>query len=237
MSERFAALQEALGLEALPQRLECFDISHTGGEAAVASCVVFDQNGPLRSDYRRFNIEDITPGDDYAAMRQAVTRRYTRLKRGEARLPDVLFIDGGRGQVAQAEAVLRELQVSGVAVLGVAKGPERRPGMETLFLVGGDPEGFRLPPDSPALQLIQQIRDEAHRFAITGHRGRRAKARTRSTLEDIPGIGPARRRSLLRQFGGLQGVARAGVEDLASVPGISRELAQRIYDTFHGETD
>jgi excinuclease ABC subunit C len=237
MSERFAALQEALGLEALPQRLECFDISHTGGEAAVASCVVFDQNGPLRSDYRRFNIEDIVPGDDYAAMRQAVTRRYTRLKRGEARLPDVLFIDGGRGQVAQAEAVLRELQVNGVVVLGVAKGPERRPGMETLLLAGGDPEGFRLPPDSPALQLIQQIRDEAHRFAITGHRGRRAKARTRSTLEDIPGIGPARRRSLLRQFGGLQGVARAAVEDLASVPGISRELAQRIYDTFHGETD
>ena len=237
MSERFVALQEALALEVLPQRLECFDISHTGGEATVASCVVFDQNGPLRSDYRRFNIEDITPGDDYAAMRQAVTRRYLRLKRGEARLPDVLFIDGGRGQVAQAEAVLRELQVSGVLVLGVAKGPERRPGMETLFLAGGDAEGFRLPPDSPALQLIQQIRDEAHRFAITGHRGRRARARNRSALEDIPGIGPARRRTLLRQFGGLQGIARAGVEDLAGVPGISRELAQRIYDTFHGKTD
>ena len=235
MSERFAALQDALGLDALPQRMECFDISHTGGEATVASCVVFDQSGPLRSDYRRFNIEDITPGDDYAAMRQAVTRRYLRLKKGEAKLPDILFIDGGKGQLAQAEAVLKELQVSGVLLVGVAKGPERNAGLATLFVSGGVSEGVHLSPDSPALQLIQQIRDEAHRFAITGHRGRRAKARNRSALEDIEGIGPARRRTLLRQFGGLQGIARAGVEELARTPGISVELAQRIYDTFHGK--
>ncbi len=235
MSDRFTALQDALGLDALPQRLECFDISHTGGEATVASCVVFDQNGPLRSDYRRFNISDITPGDDYAAMRQAVTRRYLRLKKGEAKLPDILFIDGGKGQLAQADAVLKELQVSGVFLVGVAKGPERKPGLETLFISGGAPEGVNLAADSPALQLIQQIRDEAHRFAITGHRGRRAKARNRSALEDIEGIGPVRRRTLLRQFGGLQGIARAGVEELARTPGISIELAQRIYDIFHGK--
>jgi excinuclease ABC subunit C len=229
---RFTELQDALGLEQLPERLECFDISHTMGEATVASCVVFDRNGPLKSDYRRFNIEDITPGDDYAAMRQALMRRYLKLKKGEGRLPDVLFIDGGKGQLRQADDVLEELQIDGITVIGVAKGRERKPGMETLFL-SGRRAPVRLAQDSPALQLIQHIRDEAHRFALTGHRGRRAKARNRSPLEDIPGIGAVRRRNLLRQFGGLQGLARAGVEDLARIPGISRELAERIYNTLH----
>jgi excinuclease ABC subunit C len=240
---RFEALQEVLQLDSPPQRLECFDISHTQGEATVASCVVLDTTGPVKSDYRRFNIEDITPGDDYAAMRQALLRRYTRLKKGEGKLPDVLLIDGGKGQVSEAEAVLEELQISGVTLLGVSKGPARRPGEEQLILSSTTEEGTLLredtprilPADSPALHLIQQIRDEAHRFAITGHRQRRAKARNTSVLEGIAGLGPKRRQILLKQFGGLQEVARAGVEDLASVPGISKQLAQRVYDVFHVE--
>jgi len=243
---RFEALQDVLQLDSPPQRLECFDISHTQGEATVASCVVLDTTGPVKSDYRRFNIEDITPGDDYAAMRQALLRRYTRLKKGEGKLPDILLIDGGKGQVSEAEAVLEELQISGVTLLGVAKGPARRPGEEQLILSAalstakGAPGTLLreetpriLPADSPALHLIQQIRDEAHRFAITGHRARRAKARNTSVLEGIAGLGPKRRQTLLKQFGGLQEVARAGVEDLASVPGISKQLAQRVYDVFH----
>jgi excinuclease ABC subunit C len=229
---RFEALQDALELEALPQRLECFDISHTMGEATVASCVVFDRNGPLKSDYRRFNITGITPGDDYAAMQQALSRRYTRLKSGEGKLPDVLFIDGGRGQVAEALKVIEELQVEGVSVVGVAKGPSRKAGLERLVVGGIE---FTLRADSPALHLIQQIRDEAHRFAITGHRQQRARKRSRSPLEAVEGVGPKRRRELLRHFGGLQGIARAGVEDLARVPGISRALAQRLYDAFHNQ--
>lgn len=233
--QRFEALQEALALDQRPERIECFDISHALGEATVASCVVFNTEGALKSDYRRFNIEGIIPGDDYAALHQALTRRYTRLKQGEGALPDILLIDGGKGQVAQAVAVLEELQIEGVRIIGVAKGPERRPGAETLFL-SPSLRPFILPADSPALHLIQQIRDEAHRFAITGHRQRRSKTRNRSPLEDIAGLGPKRRRLLLSQFGGLQEVARAGVEDLAKVNGISRELAQRIYDVFHGET-
>jgi excinuclease ABC subunit C len=230
--KRFESLQDVLQLENLPQRMECFDISHSAGEATVASCVVFDQQGPLKNDYRRFNITDITPGDDYAAMHQALLRRYTRLKQGEGKLPDVLFIDGGKGQLAQAENVLNELQVEGVTLIGVAKGADRKPGMETLFLSGSE-RPFILPADSPALQLIQQIRDEAHRFAITGHRQRRGKARTTSILEGIKGLGAKRRQQLLTQFGGLQELTRAGVEDLARIRGISRELAQRIYDTLH----
>lgn len=233
--QRFEALQEALALDQRPERIECFDISHTLGEATVASCVVFNTEGALKSDYRRFNIEGVIAGDDYAALHQALTRRYTRLKQGEGALPDILLIDGGKGQVAQAVAVLEELQIEGVRIIGVAKGPERRPGAETLFL-SPSLRPFILPADSPALHLIQQIRDEAHRFAITGHRQRRGKTRNRSPLEDIAGLGPKRRRLLLSQFGGLQEVARAGVEDLAKVNGISRELAQRIYDVFHGET-
>lgn len=230
---RFEALQDALGLDSLPQRLECFDVSHTQGEATVASCVVMDTTGPVKSDYRRFNVEDITPGDDYGAMRQALTRRYTRLKKGEGKIPDVLFIDGGKGQVSQAEAVFEELQITGVALLGVAKGPDRKPGQEVLVLSGNKAPSI-LPSHSPALHLIQQIRDEAHRFAITGHRQRRARARTTSVLEGIEGLGPKRRQSLLKQFGGIQEVARAGIEDLARIPGISKSLAQRVYDVFHG---
>ncbi|MEW6647832.1 MAG: excinuclease ABC subunit UvrC [Pseudomonadota bacterium] len=231
---RFEALQEALHLEAMPQRIECFDISHTMGERTVASCVVCDWEGPVKSDYRRYNIEDITPGDDYAAMHQALTRRFRRLQEGEGRAPDILLIDGGLGQVQQAHDVLEELAVAGILVVGVAKGPTRKAGLEQLVLSGGEAPTI-LPPESPALHLIQQVRDEAHRFAITGHRQRRAKARRTSSLEDVPGLGPKRRQQLLRQFGGLQEVARAGVEDLAKVHGISRQLAQRIYDALHPE--
>ncbi|OQX36751.1 MAG: excinuclease ABC subunit C, partial [Candidatus Sedimenticola endophacoides] len=231
---RLEALQEALDLDEPPTRMECFDISHTGGELTVASCVVFDQNGALKSDYRRFNIEGITPGDDYAAMNQALNRRYSRIQSGEGRLPDLLLIDGGRGQLAEAAGVLEELAVSGVLLLGVAKGVTRKPGMEQLFLFGSEAP-IILPADSPALHLIQQIRDEAHRFAITGHRQRRERKRNTSVLETIPGVGPKRRQRLLKQFGGLQGVSRAGIEDLSTVEGISGQLAQQIYEAFHGE--
>ncbi len=234
MLHRLAALQDALELDEAPQRLECFDISHTQGEETVASCVVFDTGGPVKSDYRRYNIEGVTAGDDYAAMRQALERRYRRVKTGEGRLPEVLLIDGGKGQLRQAAEVLEELQITGVMLVGVAKGESRKPGLESLFLLGRQ-QPLILPADSPALHLIQQIRDEAHRFAITGHRLRRGKKRSRSSLEDIPGLGPKRRQQLLRQFGGLQGIARAGVEDLARVKGISRTLAQKIYDRFHAE--
>ncbi|MBK1673147.1 excinuclease ABC subunit C [Ectothiorhodospira shaposhnikovii] len=234
MQARLEALQDALDLDDPPGRMECFDISHTQGEATVASCVVFDAEGPVKSDYRRFNIKDITPGDDYAAMRQALMRRYTRLKEGEGKLPDILFIDGGKGQVRQALEVLEELQVSGVMVIGVAKGETRRPGLETLVL-SDTAQPSILSPGSKALHLIQQIRDEAHRFAITGHRQRRARARSTSPLEQIPGMGPRRRQQLLKHFGGLQGVHRADVEALAKVPGISRKLAQQIFDSLHDD--
>jgi excinuclease ABC subunit C len=202
------------------------------GERTVASCVVFGPEGALKSDYRRFNIEGLTPGDDYGAMRQALSRRYARIKRGEALMPDILFIDGGPNQLAQAVDVLKELEIEGVCMIGVAKGADRRAGQERLFTVGSDTP-IVLPPDSSALHLIQRIRDEAHRFAITGHRQRRAKARTQSVLETVPGLGPRKRRELLRQFGGLQGVVRAGVDDLAKVHGIGRRLAQSIYDSLH----
>lgn len=234
MRRRFEALQEALGLDAVPERLECFDISHTGGEATVASCVVFDGEGPRKSDYRRYNIDGIVPGDDYAAMQQALTRRYTRLRDQDEVLPDILFIDGGKGQLAQAEGVMRELQISDVLLVGIAKGPDRKPGLEVLYL-SGTGRATTLPPESAALHLVQQIRDEAHRFAITGHRQRRAKARRTSVLEEIEGIGAKRRSALLRQFGGLQQLARAGVEDIARVDGVGVELARRIYDALHGD--
>jgi excinuclease ABC subunit C len=234
MQQRLLMLQEALQLEEPPGRMECFDISHTQGEGTVASCVVFDAEGPRKSDYRRFNISDIADGDDYAAMEQALLRRYTRLKTEDARLPEVLFIDGGKGQVGVARRVLEELQIEEILIVGVSKGPERRPGQEVLHIPAQD-RTLELDSASPALHLIQQIRDEAHRFAITGHRQRRAKARNASPLEAIPGVGPRRRQRLLKQFGGLQEVARAGVEDLRTVPGISRALAQQIYDTFHGD--
>ncbi|WP_017926842.1 excinuclease ABC subunit UvrC [Thioalkalivibrio sp. HL-Eb18] len=229
---RLDALTAELNLESPPKRMECFDISHTGGERTVASCVVFGPDGPIKSDYRRFNIDGIEPGDDYAAMHQALSRRFARLKKGEGQEPDILFIDGGKGQVTQALNVLADLGLDHIRVIGVAKGEERRPGMETLILSGVEAPSI-LPAHSGALHLIQQIRDEAHRFAITGHRARRAKARKESTLESIPGLGPKRRSALLRHFGGLRGVARAGVDELTKVPGIHRRLAQAIYDQFH----
>lgn len=232
MRDRFLSLQQELGCPELPKRLECFDISHTQGAQTVASCVVFDHEGPVKSDYRRFNIEGITAGDDYAAMHQAVLRRFRRLQQGEYPMPDILLIDGGKGQVAEAQKALAELEINNVMIVGVAKGPDRKAGMEKIILPNRE-----LPVDvksgASALLLIQQIRDEAHRFAITGHRQRRGKAQRQSTLEEIPGLGPKRRQALLKQFGGLQGVTRAGVDALASIDGISRQLAQRIYDTFH----
>ncbi|MBE8717587.1 excinuclease ABC subunit UvrC [Cellvibrio polysaccharolyticus] len=231
---RFFALQEVLGLEELPQRLECFDISHSGGELTVASCVVFDLNGPLKSDYRRFNIEGITGGDDYAAMAQALERRYTRLQKGEGKLPDILLIDGGKGQLGKAIEVLNELGVTGVKMIGVAKGTTRKAGFETLFDADSGRE-IVLSGDSPALHLIQHIRDESHRFAITGHKQRRDKKRRTSTLEELPGIGATRRRELLRHFGGLKEIARASVNDLAKVNGISVRLAEDIYAFFHND--
>ena len=232
IKQRLEALQEALTLDARPERIECFDISHTQGELTVASCVVFSEEGPRKSDYRRFNIEDVAAGDDYAAMRQALTRRYRRLKEGEGTWPDVLFIDGGKGQLSSALEVMQELQIQDLKIVAIAKGPERRPGLEQLFVAGSE-GALTLPADSPALHLIQQLRDEAHRFAIAGHRQRRGKARVTSTLEQIPGIGKKRRQALLKNLGGLQCVARAGVEDLMRIPGISPELARRIYANFH----
>jgi excinuclease ABC subunit C len=231
MNARFAALQQAVGRVEPITRMECFDISHSMGEATVASCVVFDEAGPRKSDYRLFNIEGITGGDDYAAMHQALTRRYQRLRTGEGRLPDILFIDGGKGQLAQAIAVLEGLGIQGVSLIGVAKGEGRKPGLETLHFADG--ADMQLQADSPALHLIQYIRDEAHRFAITGHRARRGKARRRSALEDIPGVGPKKRRDLLQHFGGLQEVMRASAKDIAGVPGIGVTLAQIIYDALH----
>jgi excinuclease ABC subunit C len=231
---RVAALQEALGLDEPPSRLECFDISHTHGDQTVASCVVFVDGSASKADYRRFNIRGITPGDDYAAMRQALQRRYRRMLAGEGQRPDILLIDGGQGQLSAAAEIMADLGVEGVLLLGVAKGPDRRPGMEQLFLLARSAP-LILPADSQALHLVQQIRDEAHRFAITGHRQRRGKAKKRSVLEDIKGIGPKRRARLLKQFGGLQGLSRAGVEDITTVDGISETLAQEIYAAFHGD--
>lgn len=229
---RFASLQQEFHCSELPKRLECFDISHTQGEQTVASCVVFDREGPVKSAYRRFNIEGITGGDDYAAIHQAVARRFKRLQNGEHPPPDILLIDGGKGQVAEAEKALAELQIKDVMIVGVSKGPDRKAGMENIILPGHD-QPLDITPGAPALLLIQHIRDEAHRFAITGHRQRRGKVKRQSTLEQIAGLGPKRRQSLLKQFGGLQGVANAGVDALAGIDGISRQLAQRIYDTFH----
>ena len=235
IKRQFLALGEALQLEETPQRLECFDVSHTSGEATVASCVVFNSAGALKSDYRRFNLSPQAAGDDYGAMSEALERRYARVKKGEVPMPDILFVDGGKGQLAEAMKVLSKLELDWLTVVGVAKGRSRRPGAEQLFRPG-ESRPMTLSPDSPALLLIQQIRDEAHRFAITGHRQRRGKARRTSRLEKIPGLGPKRRRELLRQFGGLQGVSAAGVEDLAEVHGISRKLAETIYNALHLES-
>jgi len=236
LDRQLEALRGALSLHAAPTRIECFDVSHTMGESAVASCVVFGPEGPVKADYRRFNIEGIAPGDDYGAMRQALTRRYRRVKRGEAPLPDLLMIDGGPGQLREAAEVLAELEIKQVPIVGIAKGADRRAGQERLFLEGQEVPTI-LPADSPALHLVQRIRDEAHRFAITGHRQRRARTRRESLLESVPGLGPRKRRELLRQFGGLQGVTRAGIDDLTKIRGISRRLATAIYDTLHPGTE
>jgi excinuclease ABC subunit C len=229
--QRLAALNEVLG-ETTIQRIECFDVSHTMGEATVVSCVVYDNGGMQSSEYRRFNIDTPTPGDDYYAMRDALTRRYSKLAEGEGKRPDLLLIDGGRGQLNVALDVLNELGLSQVATLGVAKGEERKPGLEQLILPD-EKEPLRLPPSHPALHLIQEVRDEAHRFAITSHRAKRAKKRVTSSLEDIPGIGPKRRQRLLQTFGGLRGLQSTGIEELAQVEGMSRELAEKLYRALH----
>ena len=228
---RFVDLQDLLELEDMPKRLECFDISHTSGEATVASCVVFDTNGPLKSDYRRFNIEGVTAGDDYAAMEQALRRRYRRLKEGEAVLPDLLVIDGGQGQLGKAAGVLSELQVDDIGLIGVAKGPARKAGLEKILLYGQGE--LSVPATSGSMHLLQHIRDEAHRFAITGHRGRRAKNRRRSALDGIAGIGPKRKRELMAYFGSLATIKGASPEEIAKVPGINQKLADDIYGALH----
>jgi excinuclease ABC subunit C len=231
---RLESLRELLGLDEPPARIECFDISHTQGEGTMAACVVFDARGAVKSDYRRYRIEGIAPGDDYAAMRQALTRRFARLAKGEGVMPDLLLIDGGIGQVRQALEVLGELGIAGPLVVGVAKGRERKPGAETLIVAPAMVE--RIPgPASPALHLIQQVRDEAHRFAITGHRAARAKARRKGTLDEIPGVGVKRKSDLLKAFGGLRGILQASVEDLMTVNGIDRALAERIHAHLQGQ--
>lgn len=230
--QRLDALTAALDLSEAPGRIECFDISHTQGEGTVASCVVCVDGAMKHSEYRRFNITGIAPGDDYAAMRQALTRRYEKVAGGEAIAPDLILIDGGKGQFGVAREVLAELGLEHLATVGVAKGEGRHPGLESLIVARGV-EPVRLSPDSPALHLIQEVRDEAHRFAIMGHRARRAKTRGRSLLENVPGVGPARRRKLLAHFGGLSGVAAATIEDLCRVDGISRTLAETIHREMH----
>jgi len=253
IQKRVLALQEELNLEYIPARMECFDISHTMGEATVASCVVFGLEGPIKSEYRRYNISDIVGGDDYAAMKQVLQRRFKKVvdknkdDEAESKLPDILFIDGGKGQVTQAVDVLSDLQISGVDIIGVTKGEGRRQDMDTLtVLTDSDSndesksnkqlkEKLYLPAHSSALHLVQQIRDEAHRFAISGHRQRRQKARNTSPLEGIPGLGPKRRQDLLKQFGGIRAITRASVDELSKVNGISANLAEKIYDAFHSE--
>jgi len=230
--ERLAALQEALGLPSSVQRIECFDVSHTMGEAAVASCVIFDRRALQTGEYRRFNVTPPTGGDDYAALREALTRRVARIVAGEYPAPDLLVIDGGKGQVAVAAEVLAEQGLHATQLIGIAKGPERKPGLEEIVF-SDRAHALSLPADNPGLHLLQQIRDEAHRFAIQGHRARRGKARMASSLQEIGGIGSKRRHALLAHFGGLKGVQAASVDDLARVPGISRALAERIFTCLH----
>jgi excinuclease ABC subunit C len=230
--DRLAALQEALHLSPSAQRIECFDVSHTMGEAAVASCVIYDRHAMQTSEYRRFNVTPAHAGDDYAAMREALSRRCARIVAGEYPAPDLLVIDGGKGQVSVAAEVLAEQGLHQTPLIGIAKGPERKPGLEDIVFPGREAV-LNLPPDHPGLHLLQQIRDEAHRFAIQGHRARRAKKRNTSTLQEISGIGSTRRRALLAHFGGLRGIQSASVEDLARVPGISHALAERIYAQLH----
>jgi excinuclease ABC subunit C len=232
MEEMLAELARELDMPEPPARMECFDISHSGGEGTVASCVVFGPEGPLKKEYRRFNITGVTPGDDYGALRQALERRYRRVGEGEVPVPDLLLIDGGLGQIGQVHEVLEELGFGDLQLVGVAKGPDRRPGQERLF-VFGSPTAVILEARSPALRLVQRIRDEAHRFAITGHRKRRARRYNESVLEVVPGLGPAKRRELLKHFGGLPEIMRAGVADLTQVKGIGAALARSLYDHLH----
>lgn len=252
LSSRLVDLQALLKLDGLPNRMECFDISHTQGDQTVASCVVFDRDGPLKSAYRRFNIQGVIPGDDYAAIYQAVNRRFKRSITGKLgnseeiskdqetltkpNFPDVLFIDGGKGQLRAARKALTELNINNVMIVGISKGPDRKPGMEKLIAENQE-QPLNFPVGSGGLLLIQHIRDEAHRFAITGHRQRRGKLKKQSVLESIPGLGAKRRQILLKQFGGLQGVSQAGVDALGNIDGISKQLAQRIYEHFHHHDD
>ena len=228
VQQRLDALAKALGHDESITRIECFDISHTQGAQTVASCVVFTEQGITKSDYRRYNIKNITPGDDYAAMRQAIERRYKRVLQEEAKLPDVLLIDGGKGQLSSAVEIINELQINSILLVGVAKGEGRKPGLETLFLEG-QKMGIKLAANSSAMHLVQQVRDEAHRFAIAGHRAKRGKVQTQSILQEIPGVGAKRRQLLLKHFGGLQGIQQAGIKDLSKVVGINQELAEKIY--------
>lgn len=236
---RIEALRVALALDAADDveeggemRVECFDISHLQGESTVASCVVFHGSGMRKSDYRRFNIKGVEPGDDYAAIRQAVLRRYEKIAVGDGVAPSLILIDGGKGQLAVAVNALEELGLAHLPIVGVAKGEARKPGLETLIFADGR-EPVQLPMDHPALHLIQEIRDEAHRFAVSGHRAQRSKTRRTSRLDEIVGIGPQRRKALIAHFGGLQGIAAADIEQLSGVPGISRELAERIFQALH----
>ena len=232
IGEMLVDVGRVLQLDRTPERLECFDISHTAGEGTVASCVLYGPEGPIKKEYRRFNITGVTPGDDYGALRQALRRRYERVKAGEVPAPDVLLIDGGLGQINEVHAELVTLGFAGLKLVGVAKGPDRKAGQERLF-VHGDAGAIVPGPDSPALRVIQRIRDEAHRFAITGHRKRRARRHNESVLETVPGLGPAKRRALLRHFGGMQGLLRAGVTDFEAVSGIGTTLARTLYDHLH----
>ncbi len=231
IQHRVAALVESLQLDDVPERIECFDISHLSGEKTVASCVVFDSNGPVKSEYRRLNIENVGAADDYAAIQQALTRRYRRVKDGDGKLPDIVLIDGGKGQLSTAVEVMDELQIADVRLLAISKGRERKAGQEQIWAVDCE-SPLKIQPDG--LLFLQQIRDEAHRFAVLGHRNRRDKSRRQSVLEGIPGVGPKRRSALLRQFGGMQGLHRASTEDISKVPGISATLAEKIHFELHG---
>ena len=232
ISKQFESLAELLCFEDMPQTIECFDISHTSGHKTVASCVVFGLDGPVKSRYRRYNLKGFEPGDDYAAMREVLSRRYRKLQKEEGHLPDLIIVDGGKGQLGIAKEVLADCGLSDIPLMGVAKGPSRRAGYEE-WVLPKQPHSLQPGPESPASHLVQQVRDEAHRFAITGHRGRRQKAAVHSVLEDIPGVGARRRRALLTHFGGLQGVRKAGVEELAGIPGINQQLAKRIFKALH----
>jgi len=232
MFNRFQSLQNLFELDEVPKKLECFDNSHTFGEQTVASCVTFSVEGPIKKDYRKFNIRCTNTGDDYAAMKEALNRHFLRLKKSELQLPDICFIDGGIGQVNIALKVMEDLQISTVQIVGVSKGRERKSGDETIIYDFGKKQ-INLEKNSPALHLIQQIRDEAHRFAITGHRKKRDKSRFKSVLEEIPGLGPKRKQVLLKHFGGLQGLKNAGQDEIKKIPGINKTLAEAIYYRFH----